>query len=125
MSNRIIKLNRGDSHELVIYIPQKEDANKNYLLVEKADAVYFAIMYPHQRFEDAIIIKGYTAEDQNIETGEILVKIEPNDTRRLAPGVYYYTVKLQRGGTLDVIDDFDEPDEVRTIIERTKFIINE
>jgi hypothetical protein len=82
-------------------------------------------MLPHKPFEKACVLKGYTFEDQNEETGEIIIKIEPNDTRRLAPGVYYYTVKLQRGGTLNIIDDFDKPDEVRTIIERTKFIINE
>ena len=82
-------------------------------------------MYPNQKFEDAIFVKGYTLEEQDVETGEIIVKIVPNDTRALTPGVYYYTAKLQRGGTLEVLDDFDEPDEVRTIIDRTKFIINE
>ena len=124
MSTKIIKLNRGDSFEFVVTIPDKTDCTKNYLLTEK-DAVYFAIMYPHQPFEKSCFVKGYTMEEQNPETGELTIKITPNDTRRLTTGIYYYTVKLQRGGTLDVIDDFDEPDEVRTIIERTKFIINE
>ena len=124
MSNKIIKINRGDSYEFSVYIQEKDNSTKNYLLTER-DVIYFAIIAPHRRFEDAIKFKGYTAEDQNRETGEIIIKIVPNDTRCLQPGVYYYTVKLQRGGTIDVIDDFDEPDEVRTIIERTKFIINE
>jgi hypothetical protein len=125
MSINIIKLNRGDSYEFKVNIPKKEDPTQSYLLDPVKDVVYFAIVFPHQRFENAIILKGYTVEDQDQETGDIVIKIEPNDTRRLLPGVYYYTVKLQRGGTLDIIDDFDEPDEVRTIIERTKFIINE
>jgi hypothetical protein len=125
MSTKIIKINRGDSYELWVNIPKKEDPTQSYLLDPVKDVVYFAIVFPHQRFENAIILKGYAAEDQDQETGDIVIKIEPNDTRRLQPGVYYYTVKLQRGGTLDVIDDFDEPEEVRTIIERTKFIINE
>ena len=125
MSTKIIKLNRGDSYEFWVNIPKKEDASQSYLLDPIKDAVYFAIVFPHQRFENAILFKGYTAEEQDQETGDILIKLEPNDTRRLQPGVYYYTVKLQRGGTLDVIDDFDEPEEVRTVIERTKFIINE
>ena len=124
MSTRIIKINRGDSFELPIIIPNKSDYAKPYLLTV-SDAVYFALMYPNQRFEDAILVKGYSLAEQDVATGEIILKIIPNDTRALAPGVYYYTVKLQRGGTLEVIDDFDEPDEVRTIIERTKFIINE
>lgn len=121
MSSRIIKINRGDSLELPITIL---DGNKTHTLATN-EAVYFALMYPHQPFEEAIFIKGYAHEDQNVSNGEISVKITPNDTRSLAPGVYYYTVKFQRGGTLEAISDFDEPDEVRTIIERTKFIINE
>jgi hypothetical protein len=124
MSTKIIKINRGDSYNFDIRIPIKEDYTKNYLLT-KSDIIYFALLYPHQRFEDAILIKGYTPEDQNRDNGEIEIKITPNDTKRLSPGIYYYTVKLQRGGTLEAVDDNDEPEEVRTIIERTKFIINE
>ena len=125
MSNKIIKINRGDSYEFTVTIPRKDKPSENYLLDEVNDAVYFAIMAPHQSFEKACLFKGYTFEEQDQNTGEILIQIEPNDTRRLVPGVYYYTVKLQRGGTLNIIDDLDEPDEVRTLIERTKFIINE
>ena len=124
MSTKIIKLNRGDSYEFIVTIPQKEDISKNYILTEK-DVVYFVIMFPHQPFEKSCFVKGYTMEEQDQETGELTIKLVPNDTRLLQPGIYYYTIKLQRGGTLDVIDDFDEPDEVRTIVERTKFIINE
>ena len=128
MAKNIIKLNRGDSYEFTINIPNKEDVTKNYILTG-TDVVYFALLYPHQRFEDAILIKGYDHADHivknGINTGEILIKIEPRDTRCLAPGIYYYTVKLQRGGTPGIINDFDAPDEVRTLVERTKFIINE
>ena len=121
MSTRIIKLNRGDSYEFTLSIPEK---STSYILT-KQDIVYFAVMLPNQPFEKAYLVKGYTADDQSKATGEISIKITPNDTRLLLPGVYYYTVKLQRGGTLNTIDDLDEPDEVRTIVERTKFIINE
>ena len=124
MSTKIIKINRGDTFEFNTIIPCKKDANTFYLLTSR-DVLYFALMYPHQKFEDAIVIKGYTVEDQDVETGKILIRLTTNDTRCLEPGVYYYTAKLQRGGTLEVINDFDEPDEIRTIIERTKFIINE
>ena len=124
MSTNIIKINRGDSFEMDVKIPDRTDPTQYYLLTAR-DALYFALMYPNQRFEEAIFVKGYTIEEQNVDTGEVTLKIVPNDTRALTPGVYYYTVKLQRGGTLEVLDDFDDPDEVRTIIERTKFIINE
>lgn len=124
MSTKIIKVNRGDSYSLDIKVFSNKDASKPYFLTA-SDAVYFALLNPHQRFEDAILIKGYTLKDQNVSNGEITVNITPNDTRSLTPGVYYYTAKLQRGGTLEVLNDFDEPDEVTTLIERTKFIINE
>ena len=122
MSKNIIKINRGDSFKFSIEIPNSDYTGK-YLLTSN-DAVYFALLYPHQYFEDAIFIKGYAVDDQNSD-GTIDIKLSPNETRSLSPGIYYYTVKLQRGGTLENIGDFDEPDEVRTIIERTKFIINE
>lgn len=120
MAKNIIKLNRGDSYEFKIQISDKADPTKKYTLTG-TDAIYFALLYPHQRFEDAILIKGYDHTDY-INTDEILVKIEPKDTVALAPGIYYYTVKLHIGGTLGTIGDATE---VRTIIERTKFIINE
>jgi len=124
MSKNIIKINRGDTFEYPIRVYDKQDYNKNYLLTAN-DVVYFALLYPNQRFEDAILIQGYTHEDQNQDNGEIVIKLSVNNTRGLTPGIYYYTVKLQRGGTLEAIDDFDNPEEVRTLIERTKFIINE
>ena len=124
MSANIIKINRGDSFEFSVRVTEKIYCTKKHLLASN-EAVYFALVYPNQRFEDAIIIKGYNLEDQNVDTGEILVKITPNDTRCLAPGIYYYTVKFKRGGTLDLSNSFDEPEEFRTLIERTKFIINE
>ena len=117
MSTRIIKLNRGDSYsfELEAFLSNKP------LLTTVNEAVYFAVMYPNQWFEDAIFIKGYDLSD--IVDGKITIKLSPNDTRNLTPGIYYYTVKYQKGGSLETVNDLDEPEEVRTIIERTKLII--
>ena len=124
MSTKIIKINRGDSFDFEINVSEKNNINKVHLL-NSNEAIYFALLYPHQRFEEAIILKGYTLEDQDINTGDIKIKITPNDTKYLAPGVYYYTVKFQRGGSLDLSNSCEEPEEVRTLIDRTKFIINE
>lgn len=124
MSKNIIKINRGDSFELEVTLPEDLTKNKKRFL-DPDEAVYFALLYPHQPFEKALLIKGYTSEDQNTETGKILIKITPNDTKFLTPGIYYYTVKFQRGGSLDLSNSYEEPEEVRTIIDRTKFIINE
>lgn len=136
MSNKIIKINRGDSYEFDVKITQK-DTNEPYILEDGKDIVYFAIMLPHQSFDSAyqkaypLEAKGYIPEDgdQDISTGNIKIKIEPKDTLRLAPGVYYYTVKLFKMYTnesrINVIASYDKILEARTIIERTKFIINE
>lgn len=119
MSKNIFKVNRGDSFEFEfnVYADGKTaplDANA---------AVYFGLMHPHQPIETAIILRGYTAADIN-EDGILLIQLSPSDTRRLAPGIYYYTIKLQRGGNLLAFNT-GEPDEVRTLVDRTKFIINE
>lgn len=132
MSKNIIKLNKGDSYEFRVRIPDKKDTTKNHVFSD-TDVVYFAILYPHQPFNaacSALPIKGYTIADQIDEngnsTGELLIKIEPKDTKCLAPGIYYYTVKLYCGGVLNENSgSYDNATEVRTIIERTKFIINE
>ena len=89
MATKIIKLNRGDSYEVTFSIPKKDNYLEYYFLDEVNDVVYFAIMFPHQPFEKAFLIQGYTFEDQNPETGEILVKLNPSMTRHMQPGVYY------------------------------------
>jgi hypothetical protein len=128
VSTKIIKINRGDSFEFTTTIPRKDDPTKNYMLTSR-DALYFAILNPHQNFENAIILKGWRGgiQDPDIDesTGEIKIRLTSKETRSLNPGVYYYSTKLQRGGSLEDFGYYEEPDEVRTIIERTKFIVNE
>ena len=117
MSARIIKINRGDSFNFDLPIPN----------LSNTAAVYFALMYPHKKFEDAILIKGYTKEDQKEvnEANIITIGMLPSETKLLEPGIYYYTIKLYIGGSLEDLGASEEPEEVRTIVERTKFIINE
>jgi len=124
MSTRIFKINRGDSFAFPITVPSR-DENSDFYLLKSTDAVYFALMWPNQRLEEAIVLKGYTLDEQNVETGEITLKLTPYDTKYLTPGVYYYTVKLQIGGSLADLGATEEPKEVITLVERTKFIINE
>ena len=128
MATNIIKINRGDSFEFKTTIPSKEDYTKNYILTPK-DALFFAILNPHQNIEDAIILKGlrggFGDPDINNESGEITIRLTPKETKQLVPGIYYYTTKLQCGGSLEDFGYLEEPTEVRTIIERTKFIVNE
>ena len=126
MSKNIIKINRGDSFEFITEVPSKNDISKNYLL-KPTDALYFAVLLPHQNFEEALILKGYRGSDPEVDqkTGKILIKLTHNETNELLPGVYYYTTKVHIGGSLEDLGALEEPDEVRTIIERTKFIVNE
>jgi hypothetical protein len=128
MSTRIIKINRGDSLEFTTTIPKKENPAENYIL-KATDALYFGLLFPHQPFGDmcAPICRGYSGSDPEVnkETGEVTVKLTHSDTKHLIPGVYYYTTKLQIGGSLEDLGATVEPKEVRTIIERTKFIVNE
>jgi hypothetical protein len=123
MSTMILKINRGDSVEFSVTIPEKSDPGLYYTLTDR-DVLYFALLYPNQLFEEALILQGYTLEDQDKKTKAITIRLSPNETRLLEPGVYYYSAKLQRGGTIEALNGTDEPDEVRTIIERTKFIVN-
>jgi hypothetical protein len=127
MSNKIIKINRGDSYSFPVLITQRNGIDP-YFLEPEQDMVYFAILYPNQPFEkaDPRLVSGYRADDNDQDKdGYINIEIKPNDTRWLAPGIYYYTVKLKRGGNLMELSGRDDPLEVRTIVERTKFIINE
>lgn len=118
----IIKMNRGDTQNLTIRIPKKDNPNENYFLTPE-DVLYFALLNPHQAFEDAIILRGYTVEDLD-KYGQIKIELKPEDTKNLPVGIYYYSAKLQTGGTHAVVGDLDSPKEVRTIIPRTKLILN-
>ena len=57
MSTRIIKINRGDTYIFDIDVTEQACSNKKHLL-EADEAVYFALMYPHQPFDEALLIKS-------------------------------------------------------------------
>ena len=134
MSTRIIKVNRGDSLELVMTIPsaliqsasKEEKKLENYKL-KATDALYFAVLYHNQPFGDhtAPICRGYSGSDPEVNGDKITITLTHSDTNKLDPGVYYYTTKVQIGGSVEDLGASEEPKEVRTIIERTKFIVNE
>ena len=127
MAKNIIKLNRGDSYEFPVSIPKQFYASEEHILTG-SDLVCFAVLYPHQRFEDAtIVFNGYGPSELISGTDEIRIEILPKYTVDLAPGVYYYTVKLFSGITFEEngTPKLKSAKAVRTLIERTKFIINE
>lgn len=108
-SSNIIKLVRGDTYSTSISI-ESDTAEDGLYRLSVSDTLYFGIMYPHQKFEDAIIRKRFTKADQDSD-GNILIQLEPSDTIDLDPGVYYYAVKLR------------QDNQVSTVINKAKFVI--
>lgn len=130
MAKNIIKINRGDYYSFYMTIEDDSRPNEIYEL-QPNDILYFALLNPHDKFEDAIILRGYTYSDAlvfNTSAGQIhTFKIELNreDTRNLSPGIYYYTFKLQKNAKSEAVNLKDPNAQLTTIIERTKLIINE
>lgn len=130
MSTSILKMNRGDYFTFSMSIEDETSPSGCYIL-QPNDILYFALLNPHERFEDAVILRGYTYEDAlNINTAHgpvqvFNIELFRKDTIYLNPGVYYYTFKLLKNAKSGALS-FKEPDaKLSTVIERTKFIINE
>lgn len=123
MSSNIIVINRGDTYQFNFYIEDKNSQDGIYRLKDD-DVTYFGVMDPHQFFEDALIRKRFTAEDMD-EAGNIFVEITPDDTIDLFPGIYYYAIKLHKMSPAKPELNEPEVDSVSTVINKTKFIIND
>lgn len=124
MSDRIIVMNRGDTYKFTLCIANglsdiEEDGTvsetERYMMRE-GDTLFFGLMEPHQRFEDAILKKSYLPADMD-SSGYVQIDIKPADTINLEPGVYYYAIKLRH-----IVDG---ETTVITVIEKTKFVLND
>lgn len=130
MQGTIFKINRGDRFSFNMTISDEMQPSGVYDL-QPNDVLYFALLNPFDRFEDAIILRGYTYEDAveiNAYGGDIHVfriVLEREDTINLTPGVYYYTLKLQKNAKSVQAGLSEQNADITTIIDRTKFIINE
>lgn len=135
MAKDILKVNRGDTFSFTVLVEDLSSKNEFYTL-KNTDILYFALMPPHGKFEEAEqnggIIRYFLAEDQN-EFGTFDIKLNSADTRDLFLGVYYYSLKLQkldidenefRNNLEDYVGNFNLG-EIQTVVKRTKFIINE
>jgi hypothetical protein len=85
-------------------------------------------MDPGQSFEEALVRKVYTLEDcATME--DFVLKLEPEDTLDLLPGKYFYALKLHMDHIeTDSLENnyvSKEVDKVITLINKTKFIIND
>lgn len=113
-STRIIEMTRGDSFMYPLFINMGTEMNPERYLLKAGDVVYFALMEPNQRFEDAILKKVYTVEDEETPEGDLIIKLDSSDTEHLLPGKYFYTIKMQ-------ISDSILP--IQTIIDKKEFWI--
>lgn len=113
-NNGIIRLTRGDSMKVPLFINNGTDMAPIRYYLNSSDTIYFAIMEPNRPFEDAIIKKVFTTEDEMTDQGDLWIKLDPTDTEHLLPGKYFYTVKLK------TITD-DGKYTVRTVITEKEF----
>jgi hypothetical protein len=119
-SNGIVTVNRGDSFTLGFRINRGSSFLPDYYELQPGDFLYFALMEPRQRFEEAVVRKAFTHADQGTD-GVVSMTFEPKDTECLAPGKYYYTLKLRRLVGYD--DGENELYEVETVRSKTQFTI--
>ena len=109
MAKNMIILNRGDSLDLTLALTVD---GVSYTMQE-GDFLYFGVMRPDQKFEDAFIRQRYTKDDYTAG-GYLVIKLKPEDSLYLLPGVYYYSLKLKKAdGT------------VITLLPKTKFVIQD
>lgn len=116
--NGIITMNRADTFRTTIFVNIGTKLNPVRYILAGNDRLYFALMEPGKRFEEAVMKKVMTPEDVDEETGDVKFSFKTSDTECLHPGTYYYMIKL-----FIAAEDSDEDDEVDTIVPQTKFFL--
>jgi hypothetical protein len=125
--NNIIVMTRGDSLEFKPTPITLRDFATYQL--QGDDTIYFGLMDPGQPFEAALVRKVFTADDfSSLE--DFVIEFTPEDTLDLLPGKYFYALKLHINHIeIKPIDAYNyesvELDKVVTLINKTKFIIND
>lgn len=116
----IISISRGDSFETPLFINQGTEIEPIRYELTEDDTLYFAVMEPNQKFEDAILKKVYDMNSEKNEEGDTLIQFDPTDTEYLLPGKYYYTIKLRTHiGEGEAENDY----KVQTIIPQKGFYV--
>lgn len=123
MASNIIMLSKGDTYIFDFVLQDPLYGEEGVYELQDNEVLYFALMYPHSKIEDAVILRGYTK--QSLDGVAFEIKLEPEDTYDLPTGVYYYTIKLQRGVNPETEIGNFRVGEMMTIIPRTKFILND
>lgn len=114
----IIRMSRGDSVEFPVTIYDGTSVNRVKYDLAAEDELYFGLMEPNMRFEDALIRKKCDYRYTN-EEGDIMIYLDPQDTEYLLPGLYYYQIKVR------IYDPYRDDYMVNTILPKTQFWIEE
>ena len=114
----IIRMSRGDSVEFPVTIYDGTSVNRVKYDLAPEDELYFGLMEPNMRFEDALIRKKCDYRYTNDE-GDIMIYLDPQDTEYLLPGLYYYQIKVR------IYDPYRDDYMVNTILPKTQFWIEE
>lgn len=112
-----VTVNRGDTFNVPLFIDVEKDIFKcTRFPLHDEDVVIFHLVEPNQPFERYLVEQKYTKEDIN-NFNDIELKFVHDDTSWIAPGTYYYEIKLYR--------PYEEKNEdaLVTIVPRRKFII--
>jgi len=120
--NGIIRINRGDTFSLDVFINLGTCLEPVQYVLEEGDRVYFALMEPNQPFEHALMRREFTKADLD-EDDFVHMEFGNEQTEYLMPGTYYYMVKLVRQAPTESGEE--NQCIVDTIIPKTKFIIME
>ena len=91
-----IRVTRGDSFSATLFINQGTEFVPMRYVVGDNDTVYFGVMEPNQKFEDAVIRKKWTYDTGLInQFGDLMITLTSDDTILLHPGKYYYQIKMK------------------------------
>ena len=92
-----ISMTRGDNVEFPIILNCGTDLCPLQYTLKEHDKIYFAIEEPNQPFENAIVKKVLSRQNSLFDKdGNVLVRLNSNDTVALMPGLYYYEAKLRK-----------------------------
>lgn len=115
--NGIITLHAGDSFVAPLFLNAGNIVFPMRYSLKEGDKVYVGIMEPGQPFEHALIRKVLTIDDLNVY-GDPELKLSPEDTERVMPGLYYYEAKL-------VMTDEHGNEIIQTVIPKKKVYVLE
>jgi hypothetical protein len=111
-------MTRGDSFEIPLFLNQGTATSPLRYILSDKDEVYFGVMECNQPFENALIRKKFTHEDLN-KNGDVVVSFRHEDTVNVIPDMYYYEIKLRSFNAIK------NTYEVHTVVQKTKFFIEE